>query len=225
MSSNEDSLGIIEDKAKILDGHICNLSRSLGLFHGINERFRSRIFDGVGSESISVLLFDQLHLIVNRVSALIARPKQSDDITFQDFALALADDEMSNRIAYRASCWYGLENDPELFSEYKTRASRLRSSIHSMESRESVVLRRFRNKALAHVTLDAKLESSLQIKTIWRLANRSIVIGHNIQLLFRERQSHYFSEMARVKQDARRMIGIIRAADSRTRRSAQSRGA
>lgn len=212
MNGASKNLEQYELKGQIIHQHVRNLAQTLATFHGFNDRLRGKNYDYTGATAISTIMFDQLHLITIRVSALIAKPKWTDDISLLTFAEGLGSAEIRKEIADRAASWYNGLGGNERRIEYERRAERLQVSLELLNNEGTKNIKIFRDKVLAHISSEATKIKRIRLNELWRTANRCVLLGEQVQLLFCETQANYFRDMAAIKKDARGLIGVMRAA-------------
>lgn len=213
----------LESRAEVLHAHLCSLARTLGVFHGFNDRLQGRNLSGPGANAVGTIMFDQLHLIATRVSAAIAVPTKATDISIGVFASALEHEKIRELVVDRASKWHGAGSEEDQRRKFTKRASQFPLRFAALEAQGGRQLKNLRNKVLAHITTEADSIDPVQLRTLWRLATRTLTLGHEISLIFRETAPDYASHTNQTKREARAIVGQIRAAQAAEERAQDAR--
>ncbi|MEZ0171152.1 hypothetical protein [Microvirga sp. TS319] len=204
-------LAELEAQAEILHGYVVNLVRSLGVFHGLNERLQGKSLSGKGASAIATILFDELHLIAIRINALIVEPKWADDVTIGTFVAALEDEKIKQLLIDRASEWHGPSRAATNRKQMTARIDQIRSRYDKLNTIGAKTLRDVRNKSLAHISTKGALIPPVTLRSLWSLGERTISLGSEVALIFREIDTGYSEEIRHLKEEARAIIGYTRA--------------
>jgi hypothetical protein len=217
--SSIENLRELELKADILDVHIRNLARTLGVFHGFNERLRSKKeVRSEGASAISTIMFDQLHLISVRLNALIIEPRYTTDVSLQTFTDALGDLEIKQALIARAAEWHETEVGSAYYKSISARLERLPDRLATLREIDAPTLKMMRNKALAHITMEMDTTPPLILKSLWNMSSRAITLGSEVSLFYRQKDTTYADEISWMKRESRSIVGFIRAATAEDER-------
>lgn len=200
----------LEDKAKILENHIRSLVLTLGVFHGLNDRLEGQRLSGNGASALSVIMSDQIDLVVIRVDALVSPHKWPTDVTLGTFADAMKDPELQQLLIDRTAEWPG---SPELNRKrIAALMERFPQRLQAINADAAKRLKRLRNKVVAHITTEGSKIPTVLLHELWDMARRTVTLGGEVSQIFLERPTAHAIEMRQVKKSARYIIGYIRSA-------------
>jgi hypothetical protein len=188
-----------------------NLAHSLGVFHGFNDELRSENLSGRGTGAISTLMFDQIHLIAIRVHALIVRPHYPTDVSLGTFGQALHDNDIRRQLIERAVGFYGPSRAEATRKDMVTRIESFVAEYERLNGDGAAKLRTLRNKVLAHISTEADSIPPVVLRTLWDLGDKTLTLGGEVSLIFREITTDYPSERKSAMAEARSVISFIRS--------------
>jgi hypothetical protein len=199
-------------KAEVIHHFAENLAQTLGVFHGINETGKKLKVEGDFSRAMNTILFDQLQLMVIRVSALCGKSTKPDDasleelvegITQPNFQVFLVEKELrwQNAYAHRVKT---VGEIPKF-----SRALKARWSILSAETDALARIRHYRNKVLAHATTGLDPSSKVLIRDIWRVSRLALSVAKYIRLLLERHEWNYLEHSADAKASGKALVRAL----------------
>ncbi|MET4349015.1 hypothetical protein [Bradyrhizobium sp. RT9a] len=181
-------------KGEIIHRFAENLAQTLGVFHGINSTGKALRLEGEATGALSTILFDQLQIMVIRLSALCDNGTRNDDaslgqlvsgVSVPSFQQFLIDKETQwqRAVGHRA----GTTRDiPRLIRELKARWSILKGEQDALTR-----IKHYRNKVLAHATTGLDPSQRVLIRDIWRLSRLALSVAKYIRLLLERDDWNY----------------------------------
>ncbi len=214
MSAALSKIENLQEKAEAVHVAALNLSRTLGVFHGINNAVERGALAAAEIRAIDIIQFDLLNLLLIRVCALCFsnQSERPDDASIDRLVSALRDQALCGKLA---------DDDARWRANIGPRAERcatVQKSIETLQSNWQLImsqpevwkrLNHFRNKRLAHTTVAEKPPQEAQLMELWNMARNALNSARQVRLIFFREDFDYLQWCADAESAGRSLIEAI----------------